>query len=139
MSGITFNKVMIQGNAGADAEVRYSGDGKAVAKLRLATTESWKDKQTGERKSKTEWHNVVLFGSLAEIAGDYIKVGASVYVEGSLQTRKYQGKDGQDRWVTEIVGKELKFDSKKGGTEQSSAGSFKASDDDDGFSDDIPF
>lgn len=139
MSGITFNKVMIQGNAGADAEVRYSGDGKAVAKLRLATTESWKDKQTGERKSKTEWHNVVLFGNLAEIAGDYIKVGASVYVEGSLQTRKYQGKDGQDRWVTEIVGKELKFDGKKSGTEQSSAGSFKASDDDDGFSDDIPF
>jgi single-strand DNA-binding protein len=138
MSGITFNKVMIQGNAGADAEVRYSGDGKAVAKLRLATSESWKDKQTGERKSKTEWHNVVLFGNLAEIAGDYIKVGASVYVEGSLQTRKYQGKDGQDRWVTEIVGKELKFDGKKGGTEQSSGGSFKASDDD-GFSDDIPF
>jgi single-strand DNA-binding protein len=103
------NKVMIIGNLGRDPEVRYTAGGSAVANLRIATTESWRDKQTGEKKENTEWHSVVLFGKLGEIAGEYLKKGRTVYIEGRLQTRKYQDKDGQDRYSTEIVASDMQM------------------------------
>lgn len=101
MSGI--NKVMIIGNLGQDPEVKFLPSGGAVANISIATSESWKDKQTGEQKEKTEWHRVVIFGKLAEIAGEYLKKGSKVYIEGSLQTRKWTNKEGQDQYTTEIV------------------------------------
>lgn len=97
------NKVILVGNAGADPEVRYMPNGNAVTTITLATSESWKDKQTGQQQDRTEWHRVVFFGRLAEIAGEYIRKGSQVYVEGQLRTRKWQGQDGQDRYTTEIV------------------------------------
>jgi len=98
------NKVILVGNLGADPEVRYSQAGKKIANLRLATSESWKDRQSGERREKTEWHRVVIFSEgLANIAEQYLKKGSKVYIEGQLQTRKWQGNDGQDRYTTEIV------------------------------------
>lgn len=103
------NKVTLIGRCGRDPDVRSSQDGKAVANLAVATSESWKDKQTGERKEQTEWHRVVMFGRLAEIAGEYLKKGSLVYIEGSLRTRKWQDKDGQDRYTTEIHCSELKM------------------------------
>jgi single-strand DNA-binding protein len=96
------NKVIIVGNLGADPETRYMPSGEAVTNIRVATTETWKDKQSGEKKEATEWHRVAFFGRLAEIAGEYLKKGSQVYVEGSLRTRKWQDKDGQDRYSTEI-------------------------------------
>lgn len=102
------NKVIVVGNLGRDPEVRYRPEGGAVANLSVATTESWKDKE-GERQEKTEWHRVVLFGRTAEVAGEYLRKGATVYVEGRLQTRKWQDKDGQDRYTTEIVGDRLQM------------------------------
>lgn len=106
---ITFCEVRVQGNAGVDAELSYMPSGGAAAKLRIATSKRWKDKDSGEMKSKTEWHNVVLFNRLAEIAGQYVKKGMTVYVSGELRTRR-QGQDGQDRYITEIVANELQFD-----------------------------
>ncbi|MFZ5492602.1 MAG: single-stranded DNA-binding protein [Pseudomonadota bacterium] len=103
------NKVILIGNLGRDPEVRYTAGGSAVANLTVATTESWKDKQTGEKKEATEWHKVVVFGKTAEIAGEYLKKGRSVYIEGRLQTRKYQDKDGQDRYSTEIVASDMQM------------------------------
>lgn len=103
------NKVILIGNLGADPEMRYTPAGDAVATLRLATTDTWKDKQTGEKKEATEWHRVVLWRKLGEIAGQYLKKGAQVYIEGSLKTRKWQDKDGQDRYTTEIVGDTMKM------------------------------
>ncbi len=103
------NKVMLIGNLGRDPEVRYTAGGSAVANLRIATTESWKDKQTGEKKEATEWHSVVLFGKLGEIAGEYLKKGRTVYIEGRLQTRKYQDKEGVERYSTEIVGSDMQM------------------------------
>lgn len=97
------NKVILVGNLGADPEVRYSAAGSAVTNARLATTDQWKDRQTGEQQERTEWHRLVFFSRLAEIAGEYLKKGSKVYVEGRLQTRKWQGQDGQDRYTTEIV------------------------------------
>ncbi len=97
------NKVILIGNLGADPEVRYSASGSAITNARLATSDQWKDKQTGEQQERTEWHRVVFFGRLAEIAGEYLKKGSKVFVEGRLQTRKWQGQDGQDRYTTEIV------------------------------------
>ncbi|TKI04380.1 single-stranded DNA-binding protein [Martelella alba] len=97
------NKVILVGNLGQDPEVRYMPNGGAVANFTLATSESWRDKQTGETKEKTEWHRVVLFGKLAEVAGEYLKKGSQVYIEGSLQTRKWQDQSGQDRYTTEVV------------------------------------
>ncbi len=97
------NKVILIGNLGADPEVRYSAAGSAVTNARLATTDQWKDRQSGEQQERTEWHRVVFFGRLAEIAGEYLKKGSKVFVEGRLQTRKWQGQDGQDRYTTEIV------------------------------------
>ncbi|WDE12402.1 single-stranded DNA-binding protein [Thalassomonas haliotis] len=101
MAGV--NKVIILGNLGKDPEVRFMPNGGGVANLTIATSETWKDKQTGEQKEKTEWHRVVMFGKLAEIAGEYLKKGSKVYIEGSLQTRKWQNQQGQDQYTTEIV------------------------------------
>jgi single-strand DNA-binding protein len=103
------NKVILIGNLGVDPEVRYMPSGGAVANVRMATAESWKDKQTGERQERTEWHRVVFFGRLAEIVGEYLRKGSQVYVEGRLQTRKWQGQDGQDRYTTEIVANEMQM------------------------------
>ncbi len=100
-SGI--NKVILIGNLGKDPEVKYMPSGDAVANITLATSESWIDKSSGEKKEKTEWHRVVFFGKLAEVVGQYLKKGSKVYVEGKLQTRKWQGQDGQDRYTTEVV------------------------------------
>lgn len=97
------NKVILIGNLGQDPEVRYMPNGSAVTNITLATSESWRDKQTGEMKEKTEWHRVVIFGKLAEIAGEYLKKGSQVYIEGSLQTRKWQDQSGQERYTTEVV------------------------------------
>ncbi|RLR18064.1 single-stranded DNA-binding protein, partial [Sodalis-like symbiont of Bactericera trigonica] len=97
------NKVILVGNLGQDPEVRHMPNGGAVANITLATSESWRDKQTGETKEKTEWHRVVLFGKPAEVAGEYLRKGSQVYVEGSLQTRKWQDQSGQARYTTEVV------------------------------------
>ena len=101
------NKVILVGNLGQKPEMRYTATQSAVANLSIATTESWKDKESGEMRDKTEWHRVVYFGKLAEIVEKYLDKGSSVYVEGKLQTRKWQDKNGADRWTTEIVGSEL--------------------------------
>lgn len=97
------NKVILVGNLGQDPEVRYLPNGGAVTNITLATSESWRDKQTGENKEITEWHRVVLFGKLAEVAGEYLRKGSQVYIEGQLRTRKWQDQGGQDRYTTEIV------------------------------------
>ncbi|HGF6560333.1 TPA: single-stranded DNA-binding protein [Providencia alcalifaciens] len=97
------NKVILIGHLGNDPEIRYMPNGGAVANLTLATSESWRDKQSGEMREKTEWHRVVIFGKLAEVAGEYLKKGSQVYIEGSLQTRKWQDQSGQDRYTTEVV------------------------------------
>ena len=109
------NKVILVGNLGADPETRYTAGGSAVTNVSLATTDSWKDKQSGEQQEKTEWHKVVFFGRLAEIAAEYLRKGSQIYVEGRIQTRKWQGKDGQDRWTTEIVGNEMQMLGSRGG------------------------
>ncbi|EML0364714.1 single-stranded DNA-binding protein [Providencia rettgeri] len=96
-------KVILIGHLGQDPEIRYMPNGGAVANLTLATSESWRDKQTGEMKDRTEWHRVCIFGKLAEIAGEYLRKGSQVYIEGSLQTRKWQDQSGQDRYTTEVV------------------------------------
>lgn len=98
------NKVIVVGNLGADPETRYLPSGEAVTNIRVATTDRWKDKSSGEMKEATEWHRIAFFGRLAEIAGEYLKKGSQVYVEGSLRTRKWQDKDGNDRYTTEIRG-----------------------------------
>ena len=97
------NKVILIGNLGDNPDVRFTPNGNAVANLSLATSESWKDRNTGEQKERTEWHRVVLFGKVAEIAGQYLHKGAKVYIEGKLQTRKWQDQQGQDRYTTEVV------------------------------------
>ena len=97
------NRVILVGNLGQDPEVRYMPNGNAVANISVATSETWKDKQTGESKDKTEWHRVVIFGKLAEIAGEHLKKGSQVYIEGQLQTRKWQDQSGIDHYTTEIV------------------------------------
>jgi single-strand DNA-binding protein len=114
------NKVILIGNLGRDPEVRYSPSGQAIANVTLATSESWKDKNTGEKQEKTEWHRVVFFSRLAEIAGEYLKKGSQVYIEGRLQTRKWQDKDGQDRYTTEIVANEMQMLGSRGGAGQPS-------------------
>lgn len=103
------NKVIIVGNLGRDPEVRYTPDGASIANVTIATTDTWKDKATGEKKEATEWHRVVFFGKLAEIVGQYLKKGRQVYVEGALRTRKWQDKEGQERYTTEIVANEMKM------------------------------
>ncbi len=115
------NKVILVGNLGADPEVKYMPNGNAVANVTLATSESWKDKQSGENKEKTEWHRVVFFRRLAEIAGEYLKKGSQVYIEGKLQTRKWQDKNGNDRYTTEIVANEMQMLGGRGGAGGGSA------------------
>ncbi|MBS3745113.1 MAG: single-stranded DNA-binding protein [Wenzhouxiangellaceae bacterium] len=146
------NKVILIGNLGADPEVRYTPANTAVCNIRLATSEQWRDKQTGEPQEKTEWHRVVMFNRLGEIAGEYLKKGSKVYIEGRLQTRKWQGQDGQDRYTTEIVANEMQMLDGRGGAapmdgggygnrpQQQPQGSGQGSGPaDDDLADDIPF
>jgi len=109
------NKVIIVGNVGGDPETRYMPSGSAVTNLTIATNESWKDKQTGEKKERTEWHRVAMFNRLAEIAAEYLRKGSQVYIEGKLRTRKWQDKDGQDRYTTEIIADEMQMLGGRGG------------------------
>lgn len=109
------NKVILIGNLGQDPETRYMPSGGAVTNVTLATSETWKDKTTGQPQERTEWHRVVFFNRLGEIAGEYLKKGSKVYVEGSLRTRKWQGQDGQDRYTTEIVASEMQMLDSRGG------------------------
>ncbi len=103
------NKVILVGNLGKDPDMKYTANGAAIANITVATSETWNDKQTGEKVEKTEWHRVVFFRRLAEIAGEYLRKGSQVYIEGKLQTRKWQDQNGQDRWTTEIVGDEMQM------------------------------
>ncbi|MEM7292242.1 MAG: single-stranded DNA-binding protein [Pseudomonadota bacterium] len=109
------NKVILVGNLGADPEVKYMPSGSAVANISVATSDSWKDKNTGQQQERTEWHRVVFFNRLAEIVGEYLKKGSQVYVEGRLQTRKWQDKQGVDRYSTEIVANEMQMLGGRGG------------------------
>ena len=109
------NKVILVGNLGADPETRYSASGGAITNIRVATNESWTDRQTNERRERTEWHRVVLFSRLAEVAEQYLRKGSQVYIEGRIQTRKWQGQDGQDRYTTEIVANDLQMLGGRGG------------------------
>jgi len=145
------NKVIIVGNVGGDPETRYMPSGSAVTNLTVATNESWKDKQTGEKKERTEWHRVAMFNRLAEIAAEYLRKGSQVYIEGKLRTRKWQDKDGQDRYTTEIIADEMQMLGGRGGdfgggaSPRSSSGSSQDSGGapphpgPDDFDDDIPF
>jgi single-strand DNA-binding protein len=144
------NKVILVGNLGADPEVRYMPSGGAVTNIRIATTDKWKDKTTGERQERTEWHNIVFFNRLAEIAGEYLKKGSQVYVEGSLRTRKWQDKEGKDRWTTEIVADEMQMlgrregggmprDAQPSRSQAPAAASAAPSAVNDALDDDIPF
>jgi single-strand DNA-binding protein len=103
------NKVILVGNLGQDPETRYMPSGKAVTNLRLATSDSWKDKQTGEQREQTEWHSIVMYDRLAEIAAEYLRKGSQIYVEGRLKTRKWQDKEGKDRYTTEIIANEMQM------------------------------
>ena len=114
------NKVILIGNVGGDPEVRYLPNGNAVANVTLATSDSWKDKQTGQMQERTEWHRVVFFNRLSEIAAEYLRKGSKVYVEGSLRTRKWQDQSGQDRYSTEIVAQEMQMLDSRGGSMQDS-------------------
>jgi len=110
------NKVIIVGNVGGDPETRYMPSGSAVTNLTVATNESWKDKQTGEQKERTEWHRVAMFNRLAEIAAEYLRKGSQVYIEGKLRTRKWQDKSGNDRYTTEIIADEMQMLGGRGGS-----------------------
>ncbi|MGX4676012.1 single-stranded DNA-binding protein [SAR92 clade bacterium H246] len=118
------NKVIIVGNCGQDPETRFMPSGGAVTNLSIATSESWKDKNTGDQQERTEWHRVVFFNRLAEIAGEYVKKGSKLYVEGSLRTRKWQGQDGQDRYTTEIVASEMQMLDSRGGQQGGGMGDY---------------
>jgi single-strand DNA-binding protein len=151
------NKVILVGNLGKDPETRYMPSGSAVTNLRIATTEAWKDKQSGEQQERTEWHAVAMFGRLAEIAAEYLRKGSQVYIEGKLRTRKWQDKEGKDRYTTEIVADEMQMLGSKGGgasagaaaaagggAAAASGGGGRAAVNDNGgppgdFDDDIPF
>jgi single-strand DNA-binding protein len=122
------NKVILVGNLGKDPEMKYTASGAAIANITVATSESWNDKQSGEKQEKTEWHRVVFFRRLAEIVGEYLRKGSQVYIEGKLQTRKWQDQNGQDRWTTEVVGNEMQMlggrgDGGGGGGSQGGGGS----------------
>ena len=143
------NKVILIGNLGKDPEVRYMPSGAAVANVTIATNESWKDKTTGEMQEKTEWHNVVFFARLAEIVGEYLRKGSQVYIEGRLQTRKWQDKSGNDRYTTEIVANEMQMLGSRSGAgmpepnpaakPEASAPAANAPASSNDFDDDIPF
>lgn len=141
MKGV--NKAIIVGNLGADPDVRYSAGGNAITKIRVATTESWKDKSSGERQEKTEWHRITFFGRLAEVAGEYLRKGASVYVEGRLQTSTYE-KEGQTHYSTDIIASELQMLGGRAQSGQDRAQGGNANDGQTGggqddFDDSIPF
>ncbi|MEM7764059.1 MAG: single-stranded DNA-binding protein [Pseudomonadota bacterium] len=110
------NKVILVGNLGQDPETRYMPSGGAVTNLRIATSESWKDKQTGEPQERTEWHSIAMFGRLAEIAAEYLRKGSQVYIEGKLRTRKWQDKSGNDRYTTEVIADEMQMLGSRGGS-----------------------
>lgn len=141
------NKVILIGNLGQDPEIRYMPSGGAVANITLATSETWKDKQSGEAQERTEWHRVVFFNRLAEIVGEYLRKGSKIYVDGKIQTRKWQDKDGQDRYTTEIVANEMQMLDSRGQQvsssapkrETSKAATKQAVSATDSFDDDIPF
>ncbi len=149
------NKVILIGNLGQDPETRAMPSGSSVTNLRIATSESWKDKQSGEMKERTEWHSVAMFGRLAEIAGEYLRKGSQVYIEGSLRTRKWQDKQGNDRYTTEIIANDMQMLGSRGGGGAASGGQgggrSRGGDDEyaqspvtsstekDDFDDDIPF
>ncbi|MBT8067125.1 MAG: single-stranded DNA-binding protein [Gammaproteobacteria bacterium] len=146
------NKVIIVGNLGQDPETRYMPSGAAVTNFTVATNESWKDKQTGEQKDRTEWHRVAMFNRLAEIAAEYLRKGSQVYIEGKLRTRKWQGQDGNDRYTTEIIADEMQmlggrgdggggsFGGSRGGNKPSQGGgNAPPQPGPDDFDDDIPF
>jgi len=131
------NKVILIGNLGRDPEVRYSSDGAAICNISMATTSQWKDRQSNEKQEETEWHRVVFYGKLAEIAGEYLTKGRSVYVEGRLRTRKWKSKDGQDRYTTEVIADQMQMlGSNKDATSQNPANDAPAPDLDD---DSIPY
>jgi single-strand DNA-binding protein len=117
------NKVILVGNLGKDPETRYMPNGKAVTNFSIATSESWTDKQSGDKQERTEWHNIVMFEKLAEIAAEYLRKGSQVYVEGSLRTRKWQDKEGKDRYTTEIVARDMQMLGGRGGAGGGGAGS----------------
>ncbi len=119
------NKVILIGNCGQDPEIRYMPSGNAVTNVSLATSESWKDKQTGQQQERTEWHRVVFFNRLGEIAGEYLRKGSKVYVEGSLRTRKWQDQSGQDRYTTEIVASEMQMLDSRGGASGTPGGQYE--------------
>ena len=146
------NKVILVGNLGQDPETRYMPSGAAVTNFTVATNESWKDKQTGEQKDRTEWHRVAMFNRLAEIAAEYLRKGSQVYIEGKLRTRKWQGQDGQDRYTTEIIADEMQMlggrggagggsfgGGQQGGGQQGGGGNAPPQPGPDDFDDDIPF
>ena len=154
------NKVMLIGHLGKDPDVRYSASGQAVANITLATSESWKDKNTGDKQERTEWHRIVFFGRLAEIAGEYLKKGMQIYVGGRIQTRKWQDKEGNDRYTTEIVAADMQMlgsrsgagapddfsqeprgesEGGQGGPQSGQAPSAKIAETVEEFDDDIPF
>jgi len=119
------NKVILIGNLGKDPETRFMPSGGAVTNITLATSESWKDKQSGQMQERTEWHRVVFFNKLAEIAGEYLKKGSKVYIEGSLRTRKWQGQDGQDRYTTEIVADQMQMLDSRGDGSSMGGGNYE--------------
>ena len=131
------NKVIILGNLGRDPEIRYMPSGDAMATISVATTDNWKDKATGEKKENTEWHRIVFFGKLAEIAGQYLKKGSSVYVEGSLRTRKYVGKDHVEKYATEIKAENMQMLSSRTTSAETEMGIARVASDN--IDDDIPF
>jgi single-strand DNA-binding protein len=136
------NKVILVGNLGADPEVRYTPSGVAWANFSIATTETWKDKNTGEKKEQTEWHRIVVWRRLAEICGEYLHKGRQVYIEGKLQTRSWEDKDGNKRWTTEVVASEMKMlgsPGERGGGTQSGGDQFPPEPPGNLPEDDIPF
>ncbi len=139
------NKVIIVGNLGQDPETRYMPSGSAVTNFTVATNESWKDKQTGEQKDRTEWHRVAMFGRLAEVAAEYLRKGSQVYIEGKLRTRKWQDRDGKERYTTEIIADEMQMLGGRGGggsapmSTDSAPASAPPQPPADDFDDDIPF
>jgi single-strand DNA-binding protein len=152
------NKVILVGNLGADPDTRYMPSGKAVTNIRIATSESWKDKQTGDQQERTEWHSIVMYDKLGEIAAEYLRKGSQVYIEGKLRTRKWQDKEGKDRYTTEIIADQMQMLGGRGGAggggsggESRGSGESRQSrpaavedrgppaGDEGGFDDDIPF
>ena len=130
MAGGSINKVILIGNLGADPEMRYTQDQSAVANLRIATSERWTDRATNERRERTDWHRVVCFRRLAEICGEYLHKGSKVYIEGQLQTRSWEGQDGQTRYMTEVVARDMQMLDSRGG-----GGGFGGSDEGGGYGD----